>query len=188
MKYIVANATKVNILCITNREIIVPENFDLATFLPYELAYISERVSHRLSQVYGQSHGFSVSEWRVMVNLQSLGTASVRDIQTFTNLEKSRVSRAVTRLEAADLVQKHASTNDARLVEIALTAKGTEALEVILPTATAVEANLLAGLTQAQKATFFDVLQHFHDVLDQDPEARPRFALSTTASEKPTQA
>ena len=84
----------------------MPDTFALATFLPYQLAYISERVSQRLSQEYSRSHGLSVSEWRVLVNLHSLGTASVRVIQIFTNLEKSRVSRAVGRLEASGLVQK----------------------------------------------------------------------------------
>lgn len=155
----------------------MPDTFALATFLPYQLAYISERVSQRLSQEYSRSHGLSVSEWRVLVNLHSLGTASVRDIQIFTNLEKSRVSRAVGRLEASGLVQKQTSTEDARLVEIMLSPKGIETLNAILPSATEVESNLLKGLTKAQKQAFFDVLQHFHRVLDDDPDARARFDL-----------
>ncbi len=149
--------------------------FDLAEFLPYQLAYISERVSRRLSVEYGQSHGLTVAEWRVLVNLQRLGTASVRDIQVFTNLEKSRVSRAVSRLESAGLVMKQTSRQDARLVEIALTARGVKVLQAILPAATGIEAQLLDGLSEDQKQAFFEIVEHFHSVLDRDPAARPRY-------------
>jgi DNA-binding MarR family transcriptional regulator len=155
----------------------VTNPFDLSTFLPYQLAYISERVSQRLSVDYERSHGFTVSEWRVLVNLRSLGPASVRDIQVFTNLEKSRVSRAIVRLEAAGLVRKAASKEDARLISVALTKAGQKALDAVLPAATDVEDRLYKGLSASQKKAFQQVLQHFHSVLDQDPDARARFDL-----------
>lgn len=149
--------------------------FDLARFLPYQLAYISERVSQRLAADYGRSHGLSVAEWRVLVNLQYLGTASVRDIQVYTNLEKSRVSRAVTRMESAGFVAKRTGAKDARLVEIGLTRKGAETLDAILPSAVKVEQRLLAGLTPSQRACFAEVMEHFHRILDDDPDAKPRY-------------
>ena len=158
--------------------------FDLASFLPYQLAYVAERVSRRLSVDYGQSHGLSVAEWRVLVNLYRLGTASVRDIQAFTNLEKSRVSRAVARLETVELVRKRSSKTDGRLVEIELSPQGHEALGAILPAATRTETQLLDGLSDRQKQTFFDVLEHFHKVLDEDPAAKPR--LRAANAPKPT--
>ena len=148
--------------------------FDLAEFLPYRLAFLSERVSRRLAVDYGKSHGLSVAEWRVMVNLLHLGTASVRDIQVSTNLEKSRVSRAVTRLAAAGLVQKGPGQRDARLVEIALTDAGAKTLSDILPAARAVEAQLLAGLSAGQRQALFEAVEQLHRVLDADPHARPR--------------
>ncbi|MDA7424792.1 MarR family winged helix-turn-helix transcriptional regulator [Thalassococcus lentus] len=154
------------------------DKFDLAEFLPYRLAYISERVSQRLSADYGKSHGLTVAEWRILVNLQRLGTASVRDIQVFTNLEKSRVSRAVTRMEKAGLVAKQAGTDDARLVEIGLSEKGIDTLNKVLPSAIEVEHRLIADLTEAQRETFFEVIEKFHRILDDDPDARPRFEKS----------
>ena len=174
MNYIVAIATKVNILWLS-QGVYMSTDFDLATFLPYRLAYISERVSQRLSADYGKSHGLSVAEWRVLVNLQYLGTASVRDIQVYTNLEKSRVSRAVARMESAGLVAKRAGAKDARLVEIGLTKKGVATLDAILPPAIKVEQGLLEGLSDAQRKTFNEVIEHFHRVLDNDPDAKPRY-------------
>lgn len=148
--------------------------FRLADFLPYRLAMISERVSHRLSVDYGQSYHLTVAEWRVLVHLQNCGAVSVRDVQTFTNLVKSRVSRAVSRLERLGLVEKQTSTADARLVEIALTQDGKDAIVALLDDATCTEARLLEGVPKADLAAFYRVIDQFHVVLDQDPKACPR--------------
>ncbi|MEL6570072.1 MAG: MarR family transcriptional regulator [Pseudomonadota bacterium] len=148
--------------------------FNLAEFLPYRLALIAERISRRLAVEYERSHGLSVAEWRVLANLSNLGTASVRDIQLVTNLEKSRVSRAVGRLETAKMVKKHVSAQDARLVEIALTAKGRATLNAIVPNVREVENRLLEGLTAHQMAAFYAIIDHLHDVLDADPDAKER--------------
>ncbi len=144
----------------------MPESFNLQQFLPYQLARISERVSDKLAEEYGRTHGLSVAEWRVLVNLQMLGTVSVRDIGQHAALEKSRVSRAVDRLVRSGLVAKQASTKDARLVEIALTDQGSTTLNAIFPAAIEFEDQLMDGLTEAQKRTFAEVIEHFHRALD----------------------
>ncbi|SIT76314.1 DNA-binding transcriptional regulator, MarR family [Yoonia rosea] len=146
--------------------------FRLSDFLPYRLAVISERISNRLSVDYAASHDLSVAEWRVLVHLQHCGVVSVRDIQHFTNLEKSRVSRAVGRLEKAGLVEKHSSTNDARLIEIILTQTGRDAIKALLTDATQTEARLLKDVPPADMAAFYRVIDHFHSVLDDDPKAK----------------
>lgn len=145
--------------------------FRLSEFLPYRLAGLAERVSHRLSVDYGQSHNLTVAEWRVLVHLQHCGLVSVRDVQGYTNLVKSRVSRAVTRLERAGLVEKQPSTTDARLIEIGLTPAGRDAIGDLLKDATSTEARLLGGVSQADLEAFYRVMEHFHAVLDQDPKA-----------------
>lgn len=150
----------------------MPSRFRLSDFLPYRLAVISERISNRLSVDYAASHSLSVAEWRVLVHLQHCGVVSVRDVQGFTNLVKSRVSRAVGRLEKAGLVEKHSSTNDARLVEIALTQDGVDAIKALLMDATQTEARLLDGVPQSDLAAFYRVIDHFHSVLGNDPKAK----------------
>ena len=153
------------------------DNFHLSSFLPYRLAVLSERVSRRLSVEYGRTHGLTVAEWRVLVHLQRAGSASVRDIRTYVNLDKPRVSRAVSRLEAEGLVSKSPADSDARLVSIALTQAGREALSGILPAAKAVERKLLTAASPDDLMTFFRVMERMHSVLDQDPEARPRSVM-----------
>ena len=153
------------------------QDFELSQFLPYQLAVLAERVSRRLSVEYGRTHGLNVAEWRVLVHLMRRREVSVREIHERVNLDKPRVSRAVKRLEAAGLVEKAAAEDDARLVAISLTAKGMRVLDDILPSARDVEANLLAGLSSAERAGLLAAMEKLHGVLDGDPEARPRSKL-----------
>lgn len=153
------------------------DDFHLSSFLPYRLAVLSERVSRRLSVEYERTHGLAVAEWRVLVHLLRAGPASVRDIRTYVNLEKPRVSRAVSRLEAEGLVAKAPGDKDARLVSITLTPAGRDALKGILPAARDIEEKLLSAASAEELATFFTVMERMHQVLDEDPEARPRSAM-----------
>lgn len=156
------------------------DDFDLSEFLPYRLAVLTERVSRRLSVEYERTHGLSVAEWRVLVHLRRSKAVSVRDIHNCVNLEKPRVSRAVTRLESIGLVKKMQSVGDRRLVVISLTEKGSTAVEEILPAAKAVQAMLVDGVGLDEIEGFCGVMEKLHALLDADPEARPRSRMDVT--------
>ena len=159
--------------------------FNLSSFLPYRLAVLSQRISHRLSLEYGRTHGLSVPEWRVLVHLSRCKAVSVREIHNCVNLEKPAVSRAVSKLESAGLVRKVPDRDDSRLVRISLTKVGDTALANILPSATAVEAELLAALSEEELASFNAVIERLHSVLDADPLAKPRSRMDVV-NEEPT--
>ena len=154
-----------------------PVPFDLSAFLPYRLAVLAVRVSRRLSVEYQRTHGLSVAEWRVMAHLARCGTVSVRDIHACVNLEKPRVSRAVSRLEQGGLVEKVPETTDGRLVAISLTEAGRAAFAAIVPAALAFEARLTGAVGEQDLAAFFRVIEQMHQLLDADSEARPRSAM-----------
>ena len=151
--------------------------FELADFLPYRIAVLSERGSRRLSLIYGAEAGITVAEWRVLVHLARCHQVSVREIHDCVNLDKPRVSRAVTRLTEAGLVAKTGSATDQRLLSISLTDEGHALLGNILPRARAYEDRLMSGLTPAEQITLVQIMEKLHKVLDADPEARPRSRL-----------
>lgn len=160
----------------------MPEPFHLSAFLPYRLAVLAERVSRRLSVEYNRTHGLTVAEWRVLAHLSRQGSVSVRDIHDCVNLDKPKVSRAVSRLEAGGLVKKAPGKSDARLVAISLTRKGQASVKAILPAALAVEDQLCNAISPKDLATFFRVMEQMHAVLDVDPKARPRAPLDSELS------
>jgi len=153
------------------------EEFMLAEFLPYRIAVLSERVSRRLSLIYGAEAGISVAEWRVMVHLVRCHEVSVREIHNCVNLDKPRVSRAVSRLTEAGLVAKTGSATDQRLLSISLTEAGRTLLNRILPPALAYESRLVSALSPEEQATLTTIMEKLHRVMDADPEARPRSRL-----------
>ena len=153
----------------------MPETpFNLSTFLPYRLAVLSERVSRRLSVEYQDIHGATMAEWRVLVHLLRCKEVSIREIHNCVNLDKPRVSRAVSRLESAGLVKKIPGKEDARLVAISLTPKGHAALDDILPRAGRVEAALISAVEPDELRSFLNTIEKLHAVLDQDDLAKPR--------------
>lgn len=161
----------------------MPEPFHLSDFLPYRLAVLAERVSRRLSVEYNRTHGLSIAEWRVLAHLSRQGAVSVRDIHERVNLDKPKVSRAVSRLEGEGLVKKVPGKTDARLVAISLTRKGQAAVKAILPAALAVEDQLCNAISPKDLATFFKVMEQMHAVLDDDPKARPRALIENASNQ-----
>lgn len=121
-------------------------DFNLDEFLPYQLAELSRRVSARFSRHYRERYGLSVAEWRVVAHLSQQTAVSVREIHNRVGMDKPKVSRAATRLEAAGYVRKVINPADRRLVELSLTQKGHEMIDTLSPIAAAYQAELLAVL------------------------------------------
>ena len=110
-------------------------DFDLAAFLPYRLSVAAQKVSDGLARVYREEFGLSVAEWRVLAHLVHAGEVSVREIERRANLEKSKASRAASRLEAAGFVTKRINTTDRRLIVLSLTDGGRDLMARLLPRA-----------------------------------------------------
>lgn len=121
--------------------------FDLDDFLPYRLALAAARVSRDFAERYRTEFGISIPEWRVLAHLSAAGgPVSVREIHARVDMDKSKVSRAAARLEAAGYVAKAENRNDRRLVALTLTGEGQALMARIIPVAQGFQAELLARL------------------------------------------
>jgi DNA-binding MarR family transcriptional regulator len=130
------------------------DSFDLTRFLPYQLAVLSQHVSGELATIYGEHFGIDVPEWRVLAHINHAGTVSVRDIHNVVNMEKSKVSRAASRLEARGLLSKQTNPDDRRLVALALTPAGHNLMAQILPLALEFENGLIEKLGRERSKEF----------------------------------
>lgn len=120
--------------------------FVLDDFLPYQLAVAASRVSRQFAALYQEQFGISMPEWRVVAHLSQAGSVSVREIHQRVDMDKSKVSRAASRLESAGLITKKVDQNDRRLVELALTTKGQALIEEMAPIAETFQQKLLSNL------------------------------------------
>ncbi len=121
-------------------------SFDLSAFLPYQLAVASSRVSKAFADRYRAEFGLTIPEWRVLAHLAQLDQVSVREIQARVDMDKSKVSRAAARLEAAGLIEKRENPEDRRLLDMRLTEKGRDLIARIVPIADAYQAEVLSKL------------------------------------------
>jgi len=120
--------------------------FDLEEFLPYQLAVLAERTSRAFEAEYRARFGIGVAEWRVLAHLSQSPSVSVRDIQKQVAMEKSRVSRAASRLEASGFILRRPDPGDGRLIALELTAKGRDLIATMAPVAAAFEAEMMERL------------------------------------------
>jgi DNA-binding MarR family transcriptional regulator len=123
----------------------------LEEFLPYRLSVLMLRISNAIAQSYERRFRLSVPEWRVMAVLGRFGPLSANGVGEKTQMDKVRVSRAVTRLVAAGRVSRRIDRADRRRSVLALTSAGDAIHREIVPHARRVEARLLAGLTPAER-------------------------------------
>ncbi len=141
-------------------------DFILDDFLPYQLSVLAEETSRAFSVRYRKRFGISIAEWRIVAHLSQErpdAQVSVGEICRRVVLEKSKVSRAVTKLEGAGYVDKRPHREDGRLVALRLTDKGRDMVAELTPIARAYEAEVLALLGQnapAFRAALGTLLAH----------------------------
>jgi DNA-binding MarR family transcriptional regulator len=121
-------------------------DFNLNDFLPYQLAVAAARVSKGFAALYQPEFGLSIPEWRVLAHLSQSGTVSVREIHARVDMDKSKVSRAASRLEEAGLIEKRQHGTDKRLLDMGLTPQGHALMARIVPIARAYEVKVLEDL------------------------------------------
>jgi len=124
----------------------MPDPFHLDAFLPYRVAVLAGRLSRDYSRIYHERFGLSRAEWRVVAHLSQEPAVSVREIHARVDMDKSKVSRAATRLEQAGYITKRTHSGDKRLVELALTDKGRAMMAELAPLAQAFQADVLDRL------------------------------------------
>jgi DNA-binding MarR family transcriptional regulator len=121
-------------------------DFDLQDFLPYLLNQAAEATSRGFQASYRDRYGLTRTQWRVMANLGRFGAMTARDICQISHIDKTKVSRAVAGMEAEGLLTRATHTEDRRVENLSLTAKGRAVFAEIGQRALAFDADLRANL------------------------------------------
>lgn len=140
----------------------------LEQFLPYRISRLAERVSRSLSQVYAQRFSITVPQWRVLATLAERPGLTASAVTGLTNLDKVKVSRAVTELHERGLIGRRASAADRRAAELTLTGKGTALFARIAPLASDWENRLLQALSAQERRELFRLLSRLEEHLPLD--------------------
>lgn len=119
---------------------------DLKSFLPSIIRTLAEGMTADMYRRYAPKARLTITEWRIMLHLAENREMTATQIVNATAMEKSKVSRAIAHLEAADIVCRHTDAQDQRSKRLRLTDKGNHVYTAIVPTVLDWEKELLKGL------------------------------------------
>lgn len=138
------------------------EPLELGRFLPYRLSVTAECISRVFSQSYEERFGLSIPEWRVMAVLGENAARPTQAVIEATEMDRVKVSRAVTRLVDKGLVTRRTAPEDQRSQILQLSRKGLQLYRQIVPLAHALQAELTQGLSAEDLAALDRLLEHLH--------------------------
>jgi DNA-binding MarR family transcriptional regulator len=135
-------------------------------FVPYRLYRVTNRLNAKLLSRL-KSIRINPSQWRVLSVLRAYGMLNIGQIADLTLMEQPTVSRVVAQLESKGGVSRTPSAADARVTEVALTAKGVEAFNHIIPTALRHQQQAFEGFTAKE----LDTLKRLLSKIEKNIEA-----------------
>lgn len=100
------------------------DDFDLRNFLPFLLNQAAEESSLDFQRVYKNRYGMLRTEWRVLFHLGNYGAMSAKEIGERAKMHKTKISRAVYKLEQRRYLKRTRDENDRRMEQLTLTPAG----------------------------------------------------------------
>jgi DNA-binding MarR family transcriptional regulator len=98
--------------------------FDPRDFLPYLLTMAAEESSLQFQAIYKDRYGMLRTEWRVLFHLGRYGEMTAKEICARARIHKTKVSRAVAKLEERRFLRRAEVVADRRHALLGLTASG----------------------------------------------------------------
>ena len=125
--------------------------FDLRSYLPYLLNRVGFAVTDAFGEALAEA-SLTVPAWRVLAILLRDGVLRIGELAELTSIELSTLSRLVDTLQRRGFVTRKNAKNDARVVNVALTARGRATTTALLPAAAELENRLVAGMPASDVA------------------------------------
>jgi DNA-binding MarR family transcriptional regulator len=117
------------------------------------VGYLLRRVytiMHERMEAALAGHDFTLMQWIVLLYVRDGIARTASDISREFRHDSGALTRVIDHLERRGLLSRHRSTSDRRIVELALTAKGTRTIEELLPVVVGQMNEALAPFTRAE--------------------------------------
>ena len=130
----------------------------LEKFLPYRLSVLSNNVSANIAKTYQDKFALSITEWRIMAILAEYPEISADAVCNKTQMEKSIVSRAVSKLLDRKLIFREFDPEDRRRSMLTLSDTGLSVYDEIVPISSEYEKQLIACFSIDEYHNFMKLL------------------------------
>ena len=150
------------------------KKFELENYLPYQLVKLAKKVADAGNTEFAAPFNVSLAEWRILATIGQAGTISSRGLPDRTFMDKSKVSRALIKLEAKKLIAREPNNEDNRSVLLKFTPGGIELYNMLIKLAQNWEADLLSIFDEQERATFIESLAKLHDKIRISDSQQPQ--------------
>jgi DNA-binding MarR family transcriptional regulator len=140
------------------------DNFDLQDFLPYLLNQAAEESSMAFQQVYKGRYGMLRTEWRVLFHLGNYGQMTAKEIGLRAKIHKTKISRAVRKLEQRRFLTRTKDGQDRRVEHLNLTPAGQTAYRDLHAVANTYDQKLSALFPVAEAKMLRSMLRRLADL------------------------
>ena len=140
-----------------------PTILKLERYLPYRLSILSNRVSSRVAETYGDKFALSITEWRIMAVLGEYPGVSADEVSLKTQIEKSILSRAINKLLSRHFVAREFDPADRRRSMLSLTKTGKSVYDEIVPVAYEFERELLECFSESEREQFSELVDKLYE-------------------------
>ncbi len=94
--------------------------------IPYRLLILARMIDRETSRQLQAEFGLSLAEWRVLAFIGTSGPSSASEMGAAAEIDRAEISRAVSKLLAADLIERHPDTGNRKRLIIHATEKGAD--------------------------------------------------------------
>ena len=135
------------------------DDLDIRGRLAFQISTLGNAISQWASQAYLSKCGVTMTEWRVLVVLETIGPMTARKICGLSKMDKGNVSRAVKKLIADRRISGTPDATDRRAVILNLTAKGRKKYLEVRRYSDEREKRLSAAVGEENRANFEEAIE-----------------------------
>ena len=134
----------------------------LERYLPYRLSILSNRISALISETYSAKFALSITEWRIMAVLGEYPGVSADEVSLKTQIEKSILSRAISKLLHRKLLERAFDPADKRRSMLRLTETGLSVYDELVPISYDYEQQLLTCFSDSESQQFSELIDRLY--------------------------
>lgn len=140
--------------------------FEFTSFIPYRVTRLNARLNRQAATLLERYGAVTLTQWRIILLLRHEGIDTLSEISDVSGIDKGLLSRNLSGLTEAGLIEIESDAVDRRIKRLKLTEEGERVHERIQPIMTWRQERLMRDLTPEQA----DAIISAFDVLDRAAE------------------
>lgn len=145
----------------------VTTELPMQQMVTFRLSRLHAKLNAQAVRILKESAGISLSQWRIMVMIESFGKITPAEFVRRTGFDKGLISRTVKRMIEEGLLSSDLSETDQRSHMIDITEKGTALFEKARPHMRHRQVHLLNSLTESERKELFTAFDKLELAMDE---------------------